>query len=141
MQERRPSRGIDVSLATSSPTMRAAPWGALAVSLVAHLTVMGVGSVVVFSPEASHSDSSQIVATVIDPVIADPEPTLLQVGEWEPAVGQNSGGGGHSNPAAFAMADGPVEPTLSGVGSGREAAKADSADQAGNDERQDLVHL
>ena len=127
MEERRQPRGIDVSLAVPSSTWRAAPWGALGVSLVAHLTLMGIGSAIVFSPKASESNAPSIVA-IVDPVVADPEPVLLKMGAWEPASGHSSGGGGNPNPAALAVSNAPVEPTPGGLSGGYSIAFGDGTD-------------
>jgi len=107
MESLQQSRGIDVSEAVSSSTMRAAPWGALAVSLVVHLTLVAISSVIVIAPTVSISNSPAEIAVNLDPVVADPTPVLLQMGEWQPTPS-----GGCSNPLGLAMDETPVEPRL-----------------------------
>ena len=92
--------------------MRAAPWGALAVSLVVHLTLMGISAAIVISPKVSSSESLEISATIDDPVVDDPSPVLLSLGEWQPTPS-----GGSSNLVGLAMDEPRVEPKL-GISTG-----------------------
>lgn len=109
-------RGIDVLEAVPFTTSRAAPWGALAVSLVVHLTCFGIGASIVISPKSSPSELPGIIQADIDPVVAVAEPVLLSMGEWNPAAG---GGGGRQADSPALMAEAPVESQLDGLSANR----------------------
>ena len=81
-----------------SPPLRDAPWGALAVSLVVHLTVLGISSAIVFSPSLAKTSAVEIDATISEPLPEVPEPILLTEGEWQPVPA-----GGSPNPVAVAL--------------------------------------
>lgn len=81
-----------------SPTLRAAPWGALAVSLVVHLTVLGISSAIVFSPHIIRPQTVEIDATISEPMPAEAEPMHLMEAEWQPAAS-----GGSPNPVGGAI--------------------------------------
>jgi hypothetical protein len=71
-------RGIDVLEAVPFTTPRAAPWGALAVSFVVHLTCFGIGASIVISPKPAATNLTGIIQADIDPVVAVAEPVLLR---------------------------------------------------------------
>ena len=104
-----------MSQAVPFSILRAAPWGALGVSLVVHLTGLGIGAAIVFSPKSSTTEQNGVVEADIDPVLVEPAPVLLNVGAWQPA--SSPGGGGRPNPAAMTV-DVPLEPQLSGFSVG-----------------------
>ena len=81
-----------MSQAVPFSILRAAPWGALGVSLVVHLTGLGIGAAIVFSPKSSTTEQNGVVEADIDPVLVEPAPVLLNVGAWQPA--SSPGGGG-----------------------------------------------
>lgn len=91
-----------MSIVAPSPPLRDTPWGALGVSLVVHLTILGISSAIVFSPRPAKTSVVEIDATISEPLPEEPEPLLLTEGEWQPVPA-----GGSPNPAAVAM-DFPV---------------------------------
>jgi len=107
MESERQSRGIEVSDAASSSTRRSAPWGALGVSLVVHLTLVCISAAIVMSPKMSSSESLGIVATIHDSGIDDPAPVLLNTGEW-----QSAPSGGSSNPQGLMLEESSAETKL-----------------------------
>ncbi len=105
--------------------LRAAPWGALGVSLVVHLTCFGITAAIVFAPPSASSEVNGIVEAAVDPILAEPAPVLLKVGEWQPSTSQ--GGGGRPNPVAM-ISEAPLEPQLSGYSIGGPLAFGDGQD-------------
>lgn len=87
-----------MSVVAPSPPLRDAPWGALAVSLVVHLTILGISSAIVFSPRPAQTSVVEIDATISEPLVEEPEPLLLTEGEWQPVPA-----GGSPNPVAVAI--------------------------------------
>ena len=87
--------------------MRAAPWGALAVSLVVHVTLLGMGAAIVIAPHAPGAGSPAVVVVNVDPVVTEAAPVLLQLGEWQPTPA-----GGSPNPVGVALDETPAEPRL-----------------------------
>ncbi|MFO1004857.1 MAG: hypothetical protein U0929_02770 [Planctomycetaceae bacterium] len=87
-----------MSVVAPSPPLRDAPWGALAVSLVVHLTILGISSAIVFSPRPAKTSVVEIDATISEPLVEEPEPLLLTEGEWQPVPA-----GGSPNPVAVAI--------------------------------------
>jgi hypothetical protein len=99
-------RGIDVLEAVPFTTPRAAPWGALAVSFVVHLTCFGIGASIVISPKPAATNLTGIIQADIDPVVAVAEPVLLSLSELNPTAG----GGGKRQAAPLTMlAEAPAE--------------------------------
>ena len=102
--------------------MRAAPWGALGVSLVVHLTGLGMGAAMVFSPPSSSPKLHAIVEVGVDPVVAEPAPVLLHMGDWQPSPAP--GGGGTPHPITMTT-EAPLEPHVSGLTIGGPLALGD----------------
>lgn len=102
-------REIVVDDVVRSMTLRAVPWGALTVSLIFHLTGMGVTSLIVYSSKGADTES-QVIEAEVDPVISgsSSEMELLTAGAWstEPA------GGGFPHPAGVTVESELKEPTL-----------------------------
>jgi hypothetical protein len=72
---------------------KTAPWAALGVSLVVHLTGIGIVSAIVLPTAQPESQASFIVSTDSVPPAESLEPVELQLDQWRP----NPGGGGSSN--------------------------------------------
>lgn len=103
-------RGNDVSEIVRSPIRRAAPWGALAVSLVIHVTVIGIGAAIGLAPPAPENGEIMIVADLAEMEVAAPAPVLLDLSSSpDPGGGENP----HS-PLTTTDAEAPAEPPLSG---------------------------
>ena len=128
-------RGSSVSDVAPSPTLRTAPWGALAVSLVVHLTVLGISSAIFFSPRVMRTPVVEIDATISEPLPEVPAPTLLTKGEWQPAPP-----GGSPNPSAVAIDEPTADPNsglgrfvgISGSGTGTDLVATDKVGLGGS---------
>ncbi len=79
-----------MSEAVPSPIRRAAPWGALAVSLVVHVTFVGIGAAIGLTPPTSENSTSVILADVFEIEAAAPAPVLLDlIPSPDPGGGKN----------------------------------------------------
>lgn len=89
-------------------------------SLVVHLTTLGISATIVIPPTAPRSDLAGIVQADIDPVVAVAEPMLLSTGAWNPEPGGGGGaGGGRQSAPATMLADAPVESSLGSFSNNR----------------------
>jgi hypothetical protein len=98
MEIERNTQGDSVSVVAPSPPLRDAPWGALSVSLVVHLTILGISSAIVFSPRPAKTPVVEIDATISEPLPEESELLLLAESEWHPVPA-----GGSPNPMAVAL--------------------------------------
>ncbi len=91
-------------------------------SLVVHLTCLGISAVIVFAPKSSAPELSGVVEAAVDPVVTEPAPVLLSIGEWQPSPSQ--GGGGRSHPLAMSE-EAPIQPHVGGYSVGGPLAFGD----------------
>ncbi len=118
-----------------SPTLRTAPWGALAVSLVVHLTIIGISSAIVLTPPVFHSETTEIDATISEPLPDEPAPVLITEGDW-----RSTSAGGSPNPIGIATEEfhGHQSPGLSRlagtswIGGGTTPTKSDQVGTGGS---------
>ena len=94
-------------------------------SLVVHLTGFGMTAAIIFSPTASAPVLDGVVEVAVDPVVAEPAPVLLSLGEWQPS--SDPGGGGNPHPIAMTE-ESPLDPQLGGFSVGGPLAFGEGED-------------
>jgi hypothetical protein len=85
----------------SPAIVKAIPWGALGISLVVHLTGLGIGAAIALAPPAVESIPQLEISTEATPIEATATPIVMNLTQWQPTPS-----GGSPNPLADAA---PVE--------------------------------
>lgn len=85
----------------SPAIVKAIPWGALGISLVVHLTGLGIGAAIALAPPAVESIPQLEISTEEPPIEATATPIVMNLTQWQPTPS-----GGSPNPLADAA---PVE--------------------------------
>ena len=99
-----------MSNAVRSPIRRAAPWGALAVSLVVHVTIVGIGAAIGLAPPAPEHRDIMLVTNIAEAEAATPDLVLLDLSASpDPGGGQNP-----DSLITLTEAEAPAAPHLSG---------------------------
>lgn len=78
---------------TSSAIGKTIPWGALGISLVVHLTGIGIGAAIALSPAEVEVAPVVVIATEVDVTEPEASPILVNLTEWSPTPA-----GGSPNP-------------------------------------------